>query len=249
MGTPRTRSNRRPRVWVRVAALAVAAAPVSQAALAQSADAGGDWSVYARAGVGAAFANRLDQDLAYDPRAATVPTPPGRRVTEFGGSASPSFALGFNYPSGTRTELEYRFLSPRMDDVTEIDDTGPGAGPVSARPVTPADDFRAHFLMSNAYYEVARAGAVGFFVGAGVGGGFFSNGFGARDAAFAYQGRAGVSGDLSARVSLNAEFVHLRTREVVFGVDRLGRGPVGGSQALGEPFVASSGELSVSFRF
>ncbi|MEO1014009.1 MAG: P44/Msp2 family outer membrane protein [Pseudomonadota bacterium] len=207
-----------------------------------------DWSIYARFGVGAAFANRLDQDLAYDPRVAFIVTPPNRRVTDFDAAASPTFALGFSYPSGARTELEYRFLRPSFERVTEFGGFDPTVGPLDPTDIEPAEDFTAHFLMSNVYYEVARAGPASLFVGAGVGGGFFSNGLGARDAAFAYQGRGGVSFELSESAAISLEYVYLRTRDLVLGPDELGVDD-GFSQAAGDQFVMSGVDLSLAVRF
>ncbi|MBI1391215.1 MAG: P44/Msp2 family outer membrane protein [Alphaproteobacteria bacterium] len=227
------------------AALLTAAPAVAQSF--DSATAADDWALYARLGVGWASPNRLDQDLAFDPRTASFFTPPNRRVIDLEDAASPTFAIGVAYPAGTRTELEYRFLQPSFDEVTLFGGFGPGV--TSPFPVTPSDEFTAHFLMSNAYFEVVRFGPVGAFVGAGVGGGFFADGLGQRDAAFAYQGRTGVTVDLSRRATLQIEYVYLRTRDIVFGPDRLGRGALGGFQALGEPFVMSAADASIQFRF
>ncbi len=228
-------------------ALLLAAAPAARAQEAAP-DGVKDWSLYARFGVGASFVNRLDQDLVYDSRLAFIAPPPDRRVSDFDAAASPSVAIGFSYPSGARTELEYRFLRPPFDSVREFGGFDFMTGGFGAVDVTPAENFAAHFLMSNAYYEVARAGRAGFFIGAGVGGGFFNNGLGARDAAFAYQGRGGVSVDITEKASVSMEYVYLRTRDVVFGPDRLGEGDLG-VQALGEPFVMSTANASLQLKF
>lgn len=208
-----------------------------------------DWSVYARAGVGVAFANRLDQTLLQDPRVAFLTPPPDRRVTDFGVGASPTFALGFAYPSGSRTELEYRYVAPPIDAVRASGGFDPVRGGPFDLDVVPPEKVAAHFLMSNAYYEVARAGRAAAFVGAGVGGGFFTDSFGQRDAAFAYQGRVGASVDLSDTVRLQLEYVYLRTRDLVFGPDRIGRGAIGETQAAGDPFVLSTASLSFAIDF
>ncbi|MEM1396316.1 MAG: P44/Msp2 family outer membrane protein, partial [Pseudomonadota bacterium] len=152
--------------------------------------------------------------------------------------------------AGTRTELEYKYIAPNVDLTRETGGFNSVTGGSEGVAVTPPDDFRAHFLMANAYVDVFRSGSTALFLGAGVGGGFFNNGFDQTDAAFAYQGRTGISVDVSDSITLMAEYVYLRTLEMKFGPSAFSaENTVTDPRVVGEPFVMSNVGVSVLFKF
>ncbi len=219
-----------------LAILGAALASVGNAA-AQSDNTG---SVYARFGVGAAFNADLEQTLTPNPAALFLLPPPVARETQAGTGALVSAALGFQYTSNTRTELEYRYAAPSIDAVVETDALGNEFNLVEP------GRFRTHFLMSNVYYDFRNASFLTPFIGAGVGGAFTSNGLGERDAAFAYQARAGLEAAISNANSFSVEYVYTRTRDLVYGPKEFGSDDGELFRADGDQLVVSS--IIASFR-
>ncbi len=199
-------------------ATAILVAGVSHNAAAESQDHVG---LYARVGVGGIAAGDLDQSITHDPRVASIVTPPNEQTTSFSAGPSASFALGFMYEAGTRTELEYRYADLSVDEVLRFGGFDPVEGELGPTPIAPGDDASAHFLISNIYYDVAEIGGVTAYIAAGVGGGFFKDAFGARDAALAYQGKAGLSTRLADKFYVDVEYIYTRTGELAFGSDAL----------------------------
>lgn len=211
------------RVFALWAGLGAASAMGTGAAIAQEADIGD--GPYLRVGAGAAFASDWEQDFAYNPEQAfpAVPLPEGQAVSN-GGGLTAAVALGFNYTEGIRTELEYRYAITEIEGVAPADRPGLGA---------PADDdVKAHFVMSNFYFDLNNETRLTPFIGGGVGGAFVTNENGDRDAALAYQGRAGVSYDFGAGFSADLEYIYLRTNDLVYG-------------PLDEEFTADSASMRI----
>lgn len=173
--------------------------------------AGRESGVYLRAAGGVAFGGNFDQDLAYNPAVAFAIAPPTSKQTELGEGSSFSVAFGFQYPGRTRTELEYRRMSMKVDSVGFSGGTPP-PGFIGAD-----DDMTADALMSNVYVDLAPSGKVNPYVGVGVGGARITNELGERDAAFAYQGRVGLELALGRKAALGVEYAYLRTTDVVYG--------------------------------
>lgn len=167
---------------------------------------------YIRAGAGANFLNDLDQDVTFSPFLTFVsPASTGQTVaTETGFVAGA--ALGFDYTEGIRTELEYRYMTAGVASVTR---TGGFSDPSVI--TTPNDDLNAHLLMSNFFYDFHNSSRLTPFIGLGVGGAFVENEFAQRDAALAYQGRAGVAVEMSGGFSVDIEYIYLRTNDLVYG--------------------------------
>lgn len=198
--------------------------------------------LYLRVGAGVNFSPDRDQNLAFNPDLVFAGGPPTARRVDTGAGASFTAAAGFDYPAGTRTELEYRRLGSTVDAVTTTSGGAPGTAPASG-------NIRAHALMSNVYKHFETGSAVRPYVGAGVGGVFVEDFTGARDSAFAYQGRAGLAIDLGPNVSANLEYVHLRSLEVEFGPAEFTPGGPAGPRIDGAPFVSSSVQVSFSRKF
>ena len=188
----------------------VAAAP----ALAD--DAADDRGLYLKFGAGASFANDLEQDLSYDPRIASIVTPPSSRETAFDPGVTYAAAVGFHYPLGTRTELEYRHERPNLTSVVERGGFSPVDGAFD-RDVDARDGATAQLLMSNFYKDFDNDSAFTPYLGAGVGGAFVSNGLGERDAEFAWQVKAGVGVDLGEGLFLDVEYAFARSGELEYG--------------------------------
>jgi len=167
---------------------------------------------YVRAGAGVSFVSDLEQDVTFSPFLAfPSPASNGQTVeTETGFVAGG--ALGFDYADGIRTELEYRYQTAGVESVTR---TGGLSDPTVVTP--PSDDLIAHLLMANFFYDFRNSMALTPFIGLGVGGAFVENENGDRDAALAYQGRAGLSLSLSDGFSVDAEYIYLRTNDLVYG--------------------------------
>lgn len=194
------------------AALSVGCALVGAAVAQEDAPAaaerdGRSTGVYMRVAVGVDFGGDLDQSLSFAP-SLTAPLPTNR-LTETGAATAFGAAIGFQYAGRTRTELEYRRLGGDIESVVE---SGGGA---PAATLAPDARLTAHALMSNVYVDFGQ-GRLKPYLGVGVGGARVENGLGQRDAAFAYQGRAGFEFDLGGGHSIGAEFAHLRTLDVVF---------------------------------
>lgn len=217
-----------------IAALSLAPFAALAAEDATGEDVGRETGVYLRGTVGAAFGETLDQDLSYNPVVAFVIPPATSKATDLGDGLSYGGAVGFQYKK-TRTELEYRRMEVSVDAVSY-------AG--GAAPATPVvnDDLVAQALMSNVYFDFVNRSIVTPYIGVGVGGARVENEIGERDAAFAYQGRAGVEVALGRSVSVGAEYVYFRTLNLVYGPKDKEFAPTGpdGPRTDGDPFVSSS---------
>ncbi|MGF1542924.1 MAG: outer membrane protein [Parvularculaceae bacterium] len=224
------------RVSVACAVAAASAAPALAQTAENGAPAGRAAGLYARFGVGAAFANDLEQDLTFGPIVTLAASPPTPIETEIDTSAVGAFAVGYQYPGNTRTELEYRFASA---DAAAVE-AGPGDR------AQPDDAFRVHLLTSNVYYDFRNSSRFTPFVGVGVGGAFVDNGLGQTDAAFAYQGRAGVEAALTDRNALSVEYVYARTRELTFGPVEFDETNADEVRIDGDVYAAST--VLISFR-
>lgn len=166
--------------------------------------------IYVRVGAGASFASDLEQDFTYNPNQVfpAVVLPAGQTI-DSGTGFSAAAALGFNYTQGIRTELEYRYATTPIDGVTPDDRIVLGA--------PSNDDLNAHFVLSNFYFDLNNSSRFTPFIGGGVGGAFVENENGDRDAALAYQGRAGVAYDFGGGLSFDVEYIYLRTNDLSFG--------------------------------
>ncbi len=194
------------RLLIAAAALAATPAFAQDAAPAESGRATG---LYLRGAAGVSFPESLAQDFSYSPSYLPIVAPPTAKATDLGGGAAWSAAIGFQYAK-TRTEIEYR----RFDlDADEVALTG-GAVPST---IPDAGDVSVQAIMSNVYFDLVNSSRLTPYVGAGVGGARVENELGERDAAFAYQGRAGVDFALSDALSIGVEFSYFRTLQVVYG--------------------------------
>ncbi len=229
--------------WLCVALAAAASAGAGSTALAQEEDGAPalrEAGVYLRAGAGVSFAENLEQDISYNPAVLFIVTPANERTTSLGDGVSASAAIGFQYPGRTRTELEYRYIEASIDGVVEDGGFDPSSLTVWPLAVPAADDAVVHALMSNVYVDLAPGGPVSPYIGLGVGGARVENGLGDRDAAFAYQGRAGIDLALGGGVTIGAEYVYFRTVDVVYGPKEFEPGGPAGPRIDGAPFVSSS---------
>jgi opacity protein-like surface antigen len=187
--------------------------------------------LYLRGGAGAVFAETLDQSLSYAPTVVGLAT---AKETPFDAGLSWFGAVGFQFAGGTRTELEYKRMTPPFDAV--IYSGGPAPNPAA-----PFDEnFTVQAVMSNVYFDLVNDSRLTPYVGVGVGGARVENELGERDAAFAYQGRAGVEVAVSDRLSIGAEYVYFRTLEVVYGPKEFVAGGPAGPRTDGDPFASSS---------
>jgi len=201
--------------------------------------------IYVRAGAGATFLDDWNQEFTHNPDLVAIAPPPTGQSIENGEGFLASFALGFDYADGIRTELEYRYASTNIDSVT-LDDP---AGAVAAAAAN--DDINAHFLLSNFYFDFTNESRFTPFVGAGVGGAFVENETGDRDAALAYQGRAGVSYDFGGGFLADVEYVFLRTSKLAYGPDGEDFAPTGPFEpaVTGDRYQSSSVLVSLRKRF
>lgn len=167
---------------------------------------------YVRAGAGVSFMSDLDQDVAFSPFLVFIGPPSTGQTVETETGFVAGGALGFDYADGIRTELEYRYQTVGIESVTR---TGGFFDPTALTP--PNDDLNAHLLMANFFYDFRNSSRVTPFIGLGVGGAFVENENADRDAALAYQGRAGLSFALSGGFSVDAEYIYLRTNDLVYG--------------------------------
>lgn len=198
--------------------------------------------VYVRGGAGVVFGETLNQDLAYDPAiGAPAPLADGKD-TDLGEGLSVSAAIGFQYAK-TRTELEYRRMTPSIDGVAYT-----GGPAISPGPVV-NDDFEVQALMSNVYFDLVNTSRFTPYVGVGVGGARVENELGERDAVFAYQGRAGVEVALGRKLSVGAEYVYFRTLDFRYGPKEFDPSNPGGPRTDGDPFVTSSAMGTVRLVF
>ena len=190
--------------------VSVALGLVASSAMAQSQE--GDNGLFFRVSAGATFGSDLNLDLAFDPSTVFAGPAPVEQETDIDKTVTFGGAVGFHYPGGTRTELEYRYSTA---NISAISRTG-GASPLA---LTPADDFEVQLLMSNFYKDFDNNSVFTPFVGFGVGGAFISNGLGDRDAEFAYQGTAGVAVDVAEGLSFDVSYNYTRTTSLEFGPD------------------------------
>ena len=199
---------------------AVAGVALSGAAAAQDgAETNGD-GIYVRVGAGASFVGDLEQDLTRFSQVScdAIGCNPDRQLVDLDAGFTASGALGFNYTEGIRTELEYRYVTSGVSSRRLFEgggDVGEGIGV----PAPSNDDVNAHFVFSNFYFDLNNSSRFTPFIGGGVGGAFVENEFGLRDAALAYQGRAGVAYDFGGGLSFDLEYIYLRTNDLSFGPD------------------------------
>lgn len=224
------------------AALAGAFFMVSSPALAQ--DEVLKDSIYLRIGGGVSFVSEMDQDITPPSGVAlclAIGCNPDRRVTDFDNGYFVGAALGFDYADGIRTELEYRYASADVDSVAVYE------GAVEVAPAGVGDEAVLHFLMSNFYFDFANSSALTPFIGGGVGGAFMENDLGQRDAALAYQGRAGVSLGLGGGFLADVEYIYTRTNNFVF--DEPPSGAALAATLSGDRYAASNVMVSLRKNF
>lgn len=197
---------------VLAAAAALSGTTAISGALAQE-EAPLDDGGYVRVGGGATFLSDWTQGYLYNPDQMFITAPAaGQSVANSGGFVAVA-AIGFDYADGIRTELEYRYATSTVDQVV-IDDP---AGPMIGAPAQ--DDINGHFLMSNFYFDFYNNSPITPYIGGGIGGAFIENENGLRDAALAYQGRAGFSWAMGGGWAADIEYVYLRSKKLVFGPD------------------------------
>ena len=195
--------------------------------------------VYFRLAAGVSFADDFEQDFNYNPDLAFVIAPPSTRVIDTNKGLVAGAALGFDYADGIRTELEFRFANTDRSSIA-FDGVASAAD----------DNLSARFLMANFYFDFDNETAFTPFIGGGVGGAVVGDGEGNKDAALAYQGRAGVSLDIGGGSALSAEYVYLRTNELVYGPNTEDFTPAGPFEPnLTGRYASSSIMLSVRKRF
>lgn len=206
-------------------------------------------SVYARIGGGVSFVSDWEQDYVYHPDLVILPAPLSGQTVEFKTGYVGSFALGFDYADGIRTELEYKYATAKVDDYFL---NSPVVGEIDRDPDN--SDVSGHFVMANFYFDFANSSPLTPFIGGGVGGAFIQNESAQRDAALALQGRAGVSLAMGGGFSTDLEYVYLRTNELEFGPSA--EGFVSGQPILssdpavtGERYQASSVMVSLRKSF
>jgi len=204
-----------------------------------------DDGVYVRVGAGATFVSDWQQDITYNPNQLfiAIPLAQGQTISNSAGFAAVA-ALGFDYADGIRTELEYRYATSPIDSfVTE-------GGFRAGLPAPVNDDINAHFVFSNFYFDFHNSSRLTPFIGAGVGGAFVENENGDRDAALAYQGRAGVSLAIGGGFSADMEYIYLRTNKLVYGPADEDFTPAGPPVRIdGDRYQSSSVMLSLRKQF
>ncbi|MEL7485778.1 MAG: outer membrane beta-barrel protein [Pseudomonadota bacterium] len=194
------------------------------------------FGLYGRVEGGAVFAKDLEQTIAIEDGFVFITPPPDARIVETNLGYTVGAALGFRYPSGFRTELEYRYATTPIDQIANF-----GPPLISTTPEPSDESVRAHFLMSNVYYDFKNNTPVTPYVGVGVGGARVAadDQFGA-DLAFAYQGRAGLSVEAVGGSHISVEYLYTRTRDLVFDRDN-----ATGLVPQGEQYVSSSAIVSL----
>lgn len=220
-----------------LSAVLVAAMPaVAPSAHAQ--DAPREDGLYVRAGAGANFLNDWEQSLTSSSPSVclAIGCNPDTLTTTHQEGFVAGGALGFDYADGIRTELEYRYSKSGIEGATTseagTDIATNGAG----------EDTTAHIVMGNFYFDFANESAFTPFIGGGVGGVFVTAFNGDRDAALAYQARAGVSVSLGPKFFLDTEYIYTRSQEFDFDPSAAN----GFLAAGGERYEASS--VMASFR-
>lgn len=187
---------------------------------------------YIRGAAGAAFGASLNQDLSYNPDVIFLTPPATSKATDLGDGLALSGAVGFQYAK-TRTELEYRRMEMSVDGVAYAGGAAPGTPAVN-------DDLVAQALMSNIYFDFVNSSRLTPYIGFGVGGARVENELGESDAAFAYQGRAGVDFALGKKLSVGAEFAYFRTLAVKYGPKDFDPAGPAGPRTDGDVFASSS---------
>lgn len=215
------------------AALLLATIMAAQPVSAQDTDENG---LYFRVGTGVVFNGSLDQGVS----GPSIEVPTSLR-TGFDTATTYGAALGFHYPAGTRTELEYRYSTAGITPATQSPATQSpvtqSTGATSMLALSADSDFKVHLLMSNFYKDFDNTSLFTPYVGFGVGGAFVTDGLGDQDAEFAYQGRAGVAIALGQGMSADIEFNYLRTTKLEFNTQISG-----GEEAVlsGAPYAVSA---------
>ena len=199
-------------------------------------------SVYARLSAGYTFVDGLVEELSYNPDIAFAVAPPTRRRSELANGIRMGAAIGFDYPASTRTELEYRYSAPEIDRVLL-------SGGAVTSDSNPDAELTTHLLMSNLYYDFENRSAVTPFVGAGIGGVAVTNAAGEKDAAFAWQARAGLSANLSDALNFDVEYIWVRSGDLEFGPKEFGDASVAGVNSTGANYQSSSIMASIRKTF
>ena len=184
--------------------------------------------------------------ISYDPDIVFISAPPDRRQSEISSGLVGALALGFDYDDGIRTELEYRYAYADIDTITL-------AGCLIGCPETSSSSerFQTHLLFSNFYFDIDTGTALTPFIGGGVGGAFAVNDLGQRDAALAYQGRAGVSFEISEGFAVSTEYVFTRSNNFDFDVNDDDGGLLAASITgfSGDRYQSSSAMISFRRKF
>ena len=206
---------------------------------------------YLRAGAGLSFVGNLEQEFTHNPFLVSIVTPPSGQTVESEAGFIASAALGFDYTDGIRTELEYRYAANGVETVTPVGGFDPAIGPAPFPPRTSDGDVDGHFILSNFYYDFRSSSRFTPFIGLGVGGAFVAVEGGERDAALAYQGRAGVSYAFNNGFSADVEYVYLRTNTLRYGPDPEDFSAAGPFDAAvdGDNYQSSSVMLSIRKQF
>jgi len=203
-----------------------------------------DDGLYVRIAAGASFVSDWEQDFTFNPSLVFAGGPPNGQNLSLDEGVTFGGALGFDYADGIRTELEYRYASTDIESVTTLGGPAPGAA------VPSDEDISAHLLMANFYFDFTNDSPLTPFIGGGVGGAFVTNENGGRDAALAYQGRAGVSLAMGGGFSADMEYIYLRTNKLVYGPADEGFTSAGPPVRIdGDRYQSSSVMLSLRKQF
>jgi opacity protein-like surface antigen len=174
---------------------------------------------YIRIGAGATFVSDWEQDITLNPNPSPISgfnVPADGKILDFSEGLTLAAAVGFDYADGIRTELEYRYAQTDVELFTGIGGFSENfGGPVP--PFDPDVGINAHFIMSNFFFDFYNQSPITPFIGGGVGGALVRNELGTRDAALAYQGRAGISLSLGGGFLADVEYIYLRTSKLVYG--------------------------------
>ncbi|GEM_PF-1321224 len=197
-----------------VTAFFLAAAVTGGTAFAQEGAAPLEDGGYIRIGGGATFVNGWEQSFARNPDTVVclaIGCNPDSQTLDFKSGWAGTAAIGFDYADGIRTELEYRYTQSEVSTQRLFE------GGFEVSNAAPDENVSGHFLMSNFYFDFYTKSAVTPYIGGGVGGAFIENERGMRDAALAYQGRAGLSVSMGDGWSTDVEYLFVRTKRLVFG--------------------------------
>ncbi len=232
----------------RIVAGGICAVVMASGAVAQDAPEDG---FYIRAGAGLSFLSNLDQEFTHNPFVVSVVTPPSGQIVDSNAGFIASAALGFDYTEGIRTELEYRYASNGVETVTPIGGFDPAIGPSPFPPRGSDGSVNGHFVLSNFYYDFRSSSRLTPFIGLGVGGAFVGVEGGERDAALAYQGRAGISYAFNGGLTADVEYVYLRTNTLRYGPSPEDFSAAGPFEAAvdGDNYQSSSIMISIRKQF